>query len=58
MQNREEIIETMRRSGRGSPPYLQNKLKITYQEAKKICDELGYPPMKIENGCNAKNKLK
>lgn len=35
-----EIIEEMRLKRQKSMPYLQMKLKISYIEAKKICDRL------------------
>jgi len=38
--NSSEIIEHMRLKRIRSAPYLQCKLKISYLEAKKICDEL------------------
>ncbi len=53
---RDEIIETMRLCGHGSTSYLQNKLKISFDAAKKICDKLIYPKVKIENGCKSKHK--
>lgn len=42
-REREEIIEQMRLCGYGSPPFLQKNLKISFDEAKKICDYLIYP---------------
>lgn len=40
MNTSDEIIETMRLCGHGSTSYLQNKLKISFDAAKKICDGL------------------
>ena len=40
MMSKNEIIEEMRKMGKASPPYLQRKLKISYKEAKEICDGL------------------
>ncbi len=38
--NQVEIIEAMRMTGKISRSYLQRKLKISYNEAKLICDSL------------------
>lgn len=42
MTTRDEIIEKMRLKGCASPAYLQKCLRISYKEAKKICDDLTY----------------
>ncbi len=39
---RQEIIEEMRLTGKPSYAWLQNKLKISFKEAKRICDGLVY----------------
>ena len=40
--NRAEIIEKMRLTGNPSCPWLQCKLKVSYDEAKRICDGLDF----------------
>lgn len=37
--NRSEVMEVMRRAGKSSIPFIQNKLKISYNEAIKLIDE-------------------
>lgn len=39
---RQEIIENMRVTGKPSIAYLQAKLRVSFEEAKKICDGLDY----------------
>ena len=43
---REGIIEKMRLTGKPSATWLQCRLKVSYEEAKKICDSLDY---RLEN---------
>jgi len=44
--NKSEIIEKMRLTGHPSYPWLQCRLKVSYEEAKRICDGLDY---RLEN---------
>lgn len=55
---KKNIIEKMRSAGHASPAYLQSKMKIGFDQAKTICDELDYKKVPIENLCNSKHKLK
>ncbi len=50
-----EIIEGMRVTGNGSPPYLQRKMRISYKEARKICDSLDYTSI-CKKGKTRRNK--
>ena len=40
--SREEIIEKMRLSGKPNPVWIQNKLRVSYEEAQRICEGLDF----------------
>lgn len=40
MTHKEKIIETMRLSGRPNLAWLQMKLKVSFEEAQKICHDV------------------
>lgn len=40
--NREKLIGKMRLTGKPSYSWLQSKLKISFEEAKRICDGLDF----------------
>ncbi len=44
---KQKIIDTMLLTGKISIPYIQNKFKLGYEEAKQICD--GLKPIEKRN---------